>query len=75
LLPEEEECPHDKYFEVIVLINDDPFSKKKFTDKFADFFAEREPTGVTLRETSCGFCRWTVEVLFDGEAKMYLHTG
>jgi peptide methionine sulfoxide reductase MsrB len=30
---------------------------------------------VTLREAGCGFCRWTVEVLFDKEEKMYLHTG
>jgi hypothetical protein len=29
---------------------------------------------VTLREAGCNFCRWTVEVLFDGEGNMYLHT-
>ncbi|KAK1628676.1 hypothetical protein QYE76_002991 [Lolium multiflorum] len=24
---------------------------------------------------SCNFCQWPVEVLFDGQGKMYLHTG
>ena len=28
-----------------------------------------------LWEASCGSCRWPVEVLFDGQGKMYLHTG
>jgi hypothetical protein len=28
-----------------------------------------------LREAKCGFCRWPVEVLFEGQGNMYLHTG
>ncbi|KAK1605082.1 hypothetical protein QYE76_028755 [Lolium multiflorum] len=28
-----------------------------------------------LWEASCNFCRWSVEVLFDGQGKMYPHTG
>jgi hypothetical protein len=35
--PEEEECPYGKYFESVVLINDDPFGKKKLPDKFTKF--------------------------------------
>ncbi|KAK1616773.1 hypothetical protein QYE76_022290 [Lolium multiflorum] len=27
-----------------------------------------------LREASCNFYRWTVEILFGGQGKMYLHT-
>jgi hypothetical protein len=30
---------HDKYFEFVVLINDDPFGKNKLSDKFAEFLA------------------------------------
>jgi hypothetical protein len=30
---------------------------------------------MTPREADCDFCRCTLEVLFDGEGKMYLHTG
>ncbi|KAK1685998.1 hypothetical protein QYE76_046846 [Lolium multiflorum] len=67
---DEAEYPYDKYFKFVVLIND-PFGKKKLPDKFTKF----EPTEVTQREASGGFCRWFVEVLFDGEGKMYLHTG
>jgi hypothetical protein len=32
-------------------------------------------TGVHLWEASCGFCRWPIEVLFNGEGRMFLHTG
>jgi hypothetical protein len=30
---------------------------------------------LNLREVDCGFCRWPVDVLFNGRGKMYLHTG
>jgi hypothetical protein len=30
---------------------------------------------VTVWEAGCNFCQWTVEVLYDREGKMYLHTG
>jgi hypothetical protein len=72
--PEEEEteCPHGKYFELVVLINDDPFGKKKLPDRFAKFLAGREPTEVTLWEAICALC-----VDFGGlvrrEDKIYLH--
>jgi hypothetical protein len=38
---EETEYLHDKYFEFVVLINDDPFNKKKLPDKFDEFLAGR----------------------------------
>jgi hypothetical protein len=69
LSPKETECPHDKYFEFVVFINNDPFCMKKLPDKFPEFLAGREPAEVTLREASCGFFRWTMVVFFDGKAR------
>jgi hypothetical protein len=48
-LPKEEEFPHDKYFEFVILINDDPFGKQKLADKFAKFLVSWEPTEVIPR--------------------------
>jgi hypothetical protein len=48
---------------------------KKLLDKFTEFLSCQEAAELTLRQASCGFCWWTVEVLFDGEGKMYLHIG
>ena len=28
-----------------------------------------------LWEANCGFCCWPIEVLFNGEGRMFLHTG
>jgi hypothetical protein len=33
------------------------------------------PAEVTSRDENCSFCWWAMEVLFDGESNMYLHTG
>jgi hypothetical protein len=71
--PEEEECPHDKYFKFVALINDDPFGKKKLPDKFVEFLADREPTEVILREASCDFCRSTVELVRRGRQDVPPH--
>jgi hypothetical protein len=70
--PKEEDCLCNKYFEFVFFINEDPFGKNKLSDAFVEFLAG-EPAAVTLREARCDFCRWTVEVLFNGESKMYLH--
>jgi hypothetical protein len=40
---EERKCPHNKYFELVVLINDNPFGKKKLPNKLAEFLVGREP--------------------------------
>jgi hypothetical protein len=40
------ECLCDKYFEFAIVINEDPFGKKKLPNKFTEFLADREPTGV-----------------------------
>ncbi|XP_051230192.1 B3 domain-containing protein Os03g0212300-like [Lolium perenne] len=63
------------YFEFVVHITEDPHSKKRVSDKFAEFLAGREPAEVHLREASCGFCHWPVEVLFEGQGSMYLNRG
>jgi hypothetical protein len=62
-------------FEFLLRIDDDPLGIKRLPDKFAEFVDGVEPAHLQLREASCNFCRWAVEVLFDGQGKMYLHTG
>ena len=42
---------------------------------FGEYVAGKEPAALQLREADCGFCRWPVDVPFDGRGKMYLHTG
>jgi hypothetical protein len=72
--PEEEDCSCNKYFEFVVFISDDHFGKKKLPDAFVEFLDCRGLASVTLREACCNFRRWMVEVLFNGEGKIYLHT-
>ena len=59
----------------VVHITAEPFARKKLPDKFAEFLDGREPAEMFLREESCGVCRWTVQVWFDGEGKMFLSSG
>jgi hypothetical protein len=73
--PKEEDCSCNKYFEFILFINDDPFGKKKLPDAFIEFHDGRESASANMREGGGNFYRWMVEVLFDGEGKIYLHTG
>ncbi|KAK1620748.1 hypothetical protein QYE76_026265 [Lolium multiflorum] len=56
-------------FEFLLRIDDDPLGNKRLSDKFAEFVDSVEPAHLQLREASCNFCRWTVEVLFDGRAR------
>ncbi|KAK1621133.1 hypothetical protein QYE76_026650 [Lolium multiflorum] len=65
----------ERCFEFLLRIDDDPLGIKRLPDKFAEFVDGVEPAHLQLREASCNFCRWSVEVLFDGQGKMYLHTG
>nr|XP_051230195.1 B3 domain-containing protein Os03g0212300-like [Lolium perenne] len=62
-------------FEFIVVLNGDQLGIQRLPGKFAKFVADNEPATLQLREAGCGFCRWPVDVLFDGCGKMYLHTG
>jgi hypothetical protein len=57
-------------FEFIIVLNGDPLGIQRLPDKFAEFTAGNEPTTLSLWEASCGFCRWPVDVLFDGRGKM-----
>jgi hypothetical protein len=43
--------------------------------KFADYLDGQEPAKVYLRAADCGPHLWTVEVLFDGQGRMYLDKG
>jgi hypothetical protein len=63
------------YFDFVVHITEDPFDRKRLQNNFAEFLACRVSAGVNLREASCGFCRWPVDVLFDQQGKMYLDAG
>jgi hypothetical protein len=63
-----------EFFKFVVLIKEDHFSLKRLLGKFAQYLTGREPGSMHLREANCGFCRWPVEVLFDGEGHMFLHT-
>jgi hypothetical protein len=65
-----------EFFNFIVLINEDPFSKHRLLEKFARFLDDWGVAGVHPREATCGFfSRWSIEVLFDKQGHMYLHTG
>nr|XP_051202272.1 B3 domain-containing protein Os03g0212300-like [Lolium perenne] len=67
------DCFH-MFFELVVLIKEDPFSSKRHPEKFVQYLVSQEPASVHLQEARCGFCRWPVEVLFNEEGHMYLHT-
>ncbi|KAK1614629.1 hypothetical protein QYE76_020146 [Lolium multiflorum] len=43
--------------------------------KIADYLDGKEPAKVYLRAADCGPRLWTVEVLFDGQGRMYLDKG
>jgi hypothetical protein len=44
-------------------------------EKFIEFVHDVELDQFQLRKASCNFFRWPVEILFNGQGKMYLHTG
>ncbi|KAK1643269.1 hypothetical protein QYE76_061074 [Lolium multiflorum] len=46
---------------------------QRVPEKLAEFVAGKEPDALSLWEASCGFCRWPVDVLFDGRGMTYLH--
>jgi hypothetical protein len=64
-----------KFFEFVIPIKEDPLGSKCPSEKFSQYLAGWERASVHLREASCGFCRWPVEVMFDEEGRMLLHTG
>ncbi|KAK1685733.1 hypothetical protein QYE76_046581 [Lolium multiflorum] len=50
-------------------------ARKALPKKFADYLDGQEPAKVYLRAADCGPRLWTVEVLFDGQGRMYLDKG
>ena len=50
-------------------------SLQELPKKFADYLDGQEPAKVYLRAADCGPRLWTVEVLFDGQGRMYLDKG
>ncbi|KAK1601283.1 hypothetical protein QYE76_018170 [Lolium multiflorum] len=62
--------------EFFIVVYEDPLVKKVRTPKkFADYLDGQEPAKVYLRAADCGPRLWTVEVLFDGQGRMYLDKG
>ncbi|KAK1615308.1 hypothetical protein QYE76_020825 [Lolium multiflorum] len=61
--------------EFFIVVCEDPLVKKKLPNKFADYLHGQEPAKVYLRAADCGPRLWTVEVLFDGQGRMYLDKG
>ncbi|KAK1607230.1 hypothetical protein QYE76_030903 [Lolium multiflorum] len=61
--------------EFFIVVYEDPLVKKALPKKFADYLDGQEPAKVYLRAADCGPRLWTVEVLFDGQGRMYLDKG
>ncbi|KAK1670551.1 hypothetical protein QYE76_058710 [Lolium multiflorum] len=59
--------------EFFIVVYEDPLVKKvRSPKKFAYYLDGQEPAKVYLRAADCGPRLWTVEVLFDGQGRMYL---
>jgi hypothetical protein len=71
--PKEEETDrfYDEFIEFAILISEDPFGPKRLPEKCLRNFS---PAGLHMREATCGFCMWHVDVLFDGVGQMSPHT-
>ncbi|KAK1680222.1 hypothetical protein QYE76_041070 [Lolium multiflorum] len=61
--------------EFFIVVYEDPLVKKELPKKFADYLDGKEPAKVYLRAADCGPRLWTMEVLFDGQGRMYLDKG
>ncbi|KAK1693592.1 hypothetical protein QYE76_010289 [Lolium multiflorum] len=61
--------------EFFIVVYEDPLVKKALPKKFAGYLDGQEPAKVYLRAADCGPRLWTVEVLFDGQDRMYLDKG
>ncbi|KAK1603685.1 hypothetical protein QYE76_027358 [Lolium multiflorum] len=63
-------------FEFVLVLKGDPRGIQRLPDTFADFVAgDDRPGTLHLREDSCGYYRWIVDVIYDARGKMYLHIG
>ncbi|KAK1617381.1 hypothetical protein QYE76_022898 [Lolium multiflorum] len=63
-------------FEFVLVLKGDPRGIQRLPDTFADFVAGDDcPGTLHLREHSCGYYRWIVDVIYDTRGKMYLHIG
>jgi hypothetical protein len=52
----------ERYFEFLLRIDDDPLGINRLPDKFAEFVDGVEPAHLQLREASCNFYRWTIDM-------------
>ncbi|KAK1608699.1 hypothetical protein QYE76_032372 [Lolium multiflorum] len=63
-------------FEFVLALKGDPRGIQRMPDSFAEYIAgdDRSRT-MHLREASCGYYRWIVDVIYDARGKMYLNIG
>jgi hypothetical protein len=63
-------------FEFVLVLKGDPRGIQRLLNTFSDFVAgDGRPGTLHLREDSCGYYRWIVDVIYDARNKMYLHIG
>ncbi|KAK1668737.1 hypothetical protein QYE76_056896 [Lolium multiflorum] len=63
-------------FEFVLVLKGDPRGIQRLPDTFAEYIAgDDRPGTMHLREASCGYYRWIVDVIYDARGKMYLHIG
>ncbi|KAK1641752.1 hypothetical protein QYE76_059557 [Lolium multiflorum] len=63
-------------FKFVLVLKGDPRGIQRLPDFFADYVASDDRPGTLhLREDSCGYYRWIVDVIYDARGKMYLHIG
>ncbi|KAK1605366.1 hypothetical protein QYE76_029039 [Lolium multiflorum] len=60
-------------FEFVLVLKGDPRGIQRLPDSFA--VARRPPRMMHLREASCGYYRWIIDVIYDARSKMYLNIG
>ncbi|KAK1699002.1 hypothetical protein QYE76_015699 [Lolium multiflorum] len=63
-------------FEFVLVLKGDPRGIQRLPDSFVEYVAgDDRPSTMHLREASCGYYRWIVDVIYDARGKMYLHIG
>ncbi|KAK1677561.1 hypothetical protein QYE76_038409 [Lolium multiflorum] len=63
-------------FEFVLVLKGNPRGIQRLPDSFVEYVAgDDRPRTMHLREASCGYYRWIVDVIYDARDKMYLNIG
>ncbi|KAK1677494.1 hypothetical protein QYE76_038342 [Lolium multiflorum] len=63
-------------FEFALVLKGNPRGIQRLPDSFAAYVAgDGGPGTMHLREASCSYYRWIIDVIYDARGKMYLHIG